>query len=267
MQRRHCRHPHEWHLLNFRAQHHSCDQLQWSDLLKRQVPDKPWGFTINVNKRFCEILDQINVFFRFSIVSWSTFFVYGRCYRRSPAHNRLSHILEKNEVPDTLNGFLVKYEDATIIIPDSTLVCQAWFSSINSVKMKMNTTATSQSQVNLWECSASSGMLTTSASAVQLLLNFSECEHISARSDLNIERHVQDWNVLLLDNVCISRNLRRYFMILVQHDDADNICFFCYCLTTYVSFIFSAVDNNADIVEQNWSTDDWHHIYITLDLR
>ena len=36
--------------------------------------------------------------------------------------NRLSHILEKNEVPDTLNGFLVKYEeDATIIIPDSTL--------------------------------------------------------------------------------------------------------------------------------------------------
>ena len=121
MQRRHCRHPHEWHLLNFRAQHHSCDQLQWSDLLKRQVPDKPWGFTINVNKRFCEILDQINVFFRFSIVSWSTFFVYGRCYRRSPAHNRLSHILEKNEVPDTLNGFLVKYEDATIIIPDSTL--------------------------------------------------------------------------------------------------------------------------------------------------
>ena len=37
------------------------------------------GKTINVNKRFCEILDQINVFFRFSIVSWSTFFVYGRC--------------------------------------------------------------------------------------------------------------------------------------------------------------------------------------------
>ena len=36
-------------------------------------------------------------------------------------HNRLSHVLEKNEVPDTLNGFLVKYEDATIIIPDSTL--------------------------------------------------------------------------------------------------------------------------------------------------
>ena len=68
-------------------------------------------------KRFCEILDQINVFFRFSIVSWSTFFVYGRCYRRLPAHNRLSPILEKNEVPDTLNGFLVKYEDATIIIP------------------------------------------------------------------------------------------------------------------------------------------------------
>ena len=31
-----------------------------------------------INKRFCEILDQINVFFRFSIVSWSTFFVYGR---------------------------------------------------------------------------------------------------------------------------------------------------------------------------------------------
>ena len=28
---------------------------------------------------------------------------------------------KKNEVPDTLNGFLVKYEDATIIIPDSTL--------------------------------------------------------------------------------------------------------------------------------------------------
>ena len=58
---------------------------------------------------------------RTGIVSWSTFFVYGRCYRRSPAHNRLSHILEKNEVPDTLNGVLVKYEDATIIIPDSTL--------------------------------------------------------------------------------------------------------------------------------------------------
>ena len=37
-------------------------------------------------------------------------------------HNRLSHVLEKNEVPDTLNGFLVKYEDATIIIPDSTLL-------------------------------------------------------------------------------------------------------------------------------------------------
>ena len=30
-------------------------------------------------------------------------------------------IFEKNEVPDTLNGFLVKYEDATMIIPDSTL--------------------------------------------------------------------------------------------------------------------------------------------------
>ena len=26
------------------------------------------------------------------------------------SHNLLSHILEKNEVPDTLNGFLVKYE-------------------------------------------------------------------------------------------------------------------------------------------------------------
>ena len=36
--------------------------------------------------------------------------------------NRLSHILEKNEVPETLNGFLVKFEDATIIIPVSTLV-------------------------------------------------------------------------------------------------------------------------------------------------
>ena len=131
----------------------------------------------------------------------------------------------------------------------------------------MNTTATSQNQVNLWEYSASSGTLTTFTSAVQLLLNFFECEHISARSDLNLERHVQDWNVLLLDNVCISRNLRWNFMFLMQHDDADNICFFCYCLTTYVSFIFSAVDNNADIVEQNWSTDDWHHIYITLDLR
>ena len=33
----------------------------------------------------------------------------------------MSHILEKNEVPDTLNGISVKYEDATIIIPDSTL--------------------------------------------------------------------------------------------------------------------------------------------------
>ena len=31
---------------------------------------------------------------------------------------------EKNEVPDTLNGISVKYEDATIIIPDSTL---PWF--------------------------------------------------------------------------------------------------------------------------------------------
>ena len=48
--------------------------------------------------------------------------LYWRCYRRSQAHNRLSHIFEKNEVPDTLNGFLVKYEDATIIIPDSTLI-------------------------------------------------------------------------------------------------------------------------------------------------
>ena len=57
----------------------------------------------------------------FSIVSWSTFFVYGRWYRRSPAHNRLSHILGKNVVPDTPNGFLVKYEDATMI--DHTGLC------------------------------------------------------------------------------------------------------------------------------------------------
>ena len=32
-------------------------------------------------------------------------------YRRSQAHNRFSHIFEKYEKPDTLNGFLVKYED------------------------------------------------------------------------------------------------------------------------------------------------------------
>ena len=44
-----------------------------------------------------------------------------RIWAMLPAHNRLSHILEKNEVPDTLNGLLVKHEDATIIVPDSTL--------------------------------------------------------------------------------------------------------------------------------------------------
>ena len=32
-------------------------------------------------KMFSWILDQINLFFLFLIVSWSTFFVYGRCYQ------------------------------------------------------------------------------------------------------------------------------------------------------------------------------------------
>ena len=49
------------------------------------------------DKRKCEILAQINVFSRFRI--WAML---------PPAHNLLSHILEKNEVPDTLNDFLVK---------------------------------------------------------------------------------------------------------------------------------------------------------------